>query len=194
MKGCSDDGAIAVAEVEGYGEMLARDGRGIPARLEAIRADMIDPLLADSGGHMVSAAGGRWVMAFEGAGEAVVAALFFQHGMVQREAPRSEDDRIRFRIAIAADDDRAANLAALAQPGGVAVTGPIYERLAPEQAGEFSAAGAPAAAYEALIGDGGARENSVAAHGKPPRRLSNSTVGWAIMLLLMLLLAASSYL
>ena len=197
MKGCSDDGAIAVAEVDGYSEMLARDGKALAARLDAIRTDMLEPLLADCGGRLSSAAGGRWVIAFEDAGEAAEAALFFQQGMAMRERPRIEDDRLRFRIAIAAgaDDDAAATLAALALAGGVAITAPLYEQLSAEQAAKFAAAGAPGAgAYEALMDDDGGAEMNVASRGKLPRRLSNTSIGWAIMVALLLLLAGLSYL
>jgi adenylate cyclase len=134
--------AILTADVVGYSRLMEHDEAGTLAALKAHRSELVDPLIAEHGGRVVKLMGDGALVEFPSVVDAVTCAVAVQNGMAQRNAEVPEAQRIRFRIGInlgdvISDDDDiygdgvniAARLEALAEPGGVCVSGTVYEHV-----------------------------------------------------------------
>src|SRR6476619_6267223 len=135
--------AILAADVVGYSALMERDEDRTLARLKAHRRDFIEPLIAEYQGRVVKLMGDGALVEFASVVDAVRCAVLIQQGMTEREAQVPETERIRFRIGInlgdvihEADGDLygdgvnvAARLEQLAEPGGVIVSGTVYDQL-----------------------------------------------------------------
>jgi adenylate cyclase len=134
--------AILAADVAGYSRLVSRDERGTINRLKAVRKGLVEPVVARHGGRIVKLMGDGALVEFASAVGAVEAAAEIQGAMAEHEAARTEEDRIRFRIGINLGDivvdgddilgdgvNVAARLEALAEPGGVCVSGNVHEQV-----------------------------------------------------------------
>jgi adenylate cyclase len=134
--------AILAADVVGYARLIERDEAGTLERLKAHRKALIEPLVAEHQGRMVKLMGDGALCEFGSVVDAVQCALLIQQGMAEREADTPEDQRIRFRIGINLGDvvadegdlygdgvNVAARLEQLAQPGGIVISGTVYDHL-----------------------------------------------------------------
>src|SRR4029453_7652982 len=123
--------AILAADVVGYSRLVGDDEAGTIARLRALRKELIEPLIGEYRGRMVKLVGDGALVEFASAVDAVECAVAIQSGVAERQAAKTEDRRIQFRIGINVGDiivedgdilgdgvNVAARLEGLAEPGG----------------------------------------------------------------------------
>jgi adenylate cyclase len=135
--------AILAVDVVGYSSLMERDEDRTLARLKALRREFVEPSIAEHRGRVVKLMGDGALCEFGSVVDAVACAVLIQRGMAQREEDVPEPERIRFRIGVnlgdvihEADGDIygdgvnvAARLEQLCEPGGVVVSGTVYDHL-----------------------------------------------------------------
>ena len=134
--------AILAADVVGYSRLMGQDEQGTLERLKAHRKEFIEPLLAEHRGRIVNLAGDGALCEFASVVEAVACAVAIQEGMAGRELDLPAAERIRFRIGVNVGDvivegediygdgvNVAARLEGRAEPGGVCVSGKVYDEV-----------------------------------------------------------------
>ncbi len=121
---------------------MEADEEGTRARLRSLFAELIEPKIAADGCRIVKTTGDGILVEFESAVDAVRNALAIQTAMAGRNANLPEDRRITFRVGIYIDDvivegydiygdgvNVVARLEALADPGGVCISGDVYRQV-----------------------------------------------------------------
>jgi TolB-like protein/Tfp pilus assembly protein PilF len=134
--------AIMAADVVGYSRLIRADEEGTIAALRAMRADLVDPKLAEHNGRIVKLMGDGMLAEFASVVDAVRAAVETQLAVTEHNAGLPEDQRIEFRVGINLGDvvidgddiqgdgiNVAARLEGLAQPGGICVSGSVHEQV-----------------------------------------------------------------
>src|SRR3954452_11940328 len=134
--------AILAADVAGYSRLMGRDEPGTLERLRAHRREEVEPLVAGHRGRVVNWAGDGALCEFPSVVEAVACAVAIQEGVAEREPDRPAAERLRFRIGVNVGDviaegggiygdgvNVAARLQALAEPGGVCVSGQVRDEV-----------------------------------------------------------------
>jgi class 3 adenylate cyclase/TolB-like protein/tetratricopeptide (TPR) repeat protein len=134
--------AILAADMVGYSRLMEADETGTLTRQKRHRAELIDPRIASHHGSIVKLTGDGMLAEFPSVVEAVQCAVSIQTEMEAREGDVPEDRKIRYRIAVNLGDvifdegdvygdgvNIAARLEALAEPGGVVVSGTAYDHL-----------------------------------------------------------------
>ena len=134
--------AILAADVAGYSRLMGADEEGTHERLKAVHRQLVDPKIAEHHGRIVKTIGDGLLVEFTSVVDAVRCAAEVQRGMSDREPEATDERRIRFRIGInlgdvIADGDDifgdgvnvAARLEALAEPGGICVSGTVYDQI-----------------------------------------------------------------
>jgi TolB-like protein/class 3 adenylate cyclase/Flp pilus assembly protein TadD/rhodanese-related sulfurtransferase len=142
--------AILAADMVGYSRLMAADEAGTLARQNALRRELIDPKIAEYGGHLVKSTGDGVLVEFPSVVDALRCAVTVQLAMSDREAAEPEETRIAYRIGInlgdiiIEDDDIygdgvnvAARLEALAEPGGVCVSRTVVDHVKGKVASDF---------------------------------------------------------
>ncbi len=132
--------AILAADVVGYTRLIRADEEGTLAALKALRAGLIDPKIAEHHGRVVKLMGDGMLVEFGSVVDAVRAAVEAQQRVNERNAGLPEDKRIEFRVGVNLGDviidgddihgdgvNVAARLEGLAEPGGICVSGMVYE-------------------------------------------------------------------
>ncbi|MDP6566985.1 MAG: adenylate/guanylate cyclase domain-containing protein [Alphaproteobacteria bacterium] len=130
------------ADVVGYARLIRADEEGTIAALKALRADLIDPKLSQHNGRIVKLVGDGMLAEFPSVVDAVRAAVESQQAVAGHNADLPEDLRIAFRVGINLGDvvidgddihgdgvNVAARLEALAEPGGVCISGSVHEQV-----------------------------------------------------------------
>src|SRR6266852_3331055 len=107
--------AILAADVAGYSRLMGADEEGTLARLKALRAELIDPRVAEHNGRIVKTTGDGLLVEFASVVDAMRCAIAWQSAMADR--PQPAETRIEFRIGV----NLAARLEALAEPGGICI-------------------------------------------------------------------------
>src|SRR5215472_14035296 len=92
--------AVVIADVVGYSRLMERDEAGTHQRLRTLRAEFVDPKIAEHGGRIVDTAGDGMLLEFPSATSALRCAIEVQREMGARNATFAEDNRIDFRIGI----------------------------------------------------------------------------------------------
>ena len=134
--------AILAADVVGYSRLVRADEEGTLDRLKALRADLIDPKISEHRGRIVKLMGDGMLAEFSSVDDAVRAAAEIQQDVTVQNARLADSERIAFRVGINLGDvvidgddihgdgvNVAARLEALAQPGGICVSGKVYEEI-----------------------------------------------------------------
>jgi class 3 adenylate cyclase len=134
--------SIFAADVAGYSRLMGMDEEGMHERLKAHRRELVDPKIGEHSGRIVKTTGDGMLVEFPSVVDAVRCAAELQRVMIDREAGIPEDRRIRFRTrinlgdVIVEDDDIfgdgvniAARLEALAEPGGICISGTVYDQI-----------------------------------------------------------------
>jgi adenylate cyclase len=132
--------AIFAADVAGYSRLMSADEAGTLAAVQSCLSQVVEPAIAEHGGHVFKRMGDGLLAEFPSAVRAVSCAAEIQSNMNNREALVGQP--IQFRIGvnlgdvIAEGDDFfgdgvniAARLEALAEPGGVCVAGTVYDQV-----------------------------------------------------------------
>ena len=134
--------AIMAADVVGYSRLMGEDEAGTLAALKAHRQELIDPEIAAHSGRIVKLMGDGTLVEFASVVDAVECAADIQRGMTARNLDVAEEARIVFRIGvhlgdvIVEDDDIygegvniAARLEGLAEPGGICISGQVFDQV-----------------------------------------------------------------
>lgn len=134
--------AIFAADIVGYSRLMEVDERGTITRQKAHWAELIDPEIAEHQGRIVKLMGDGILVEFASAVDSVRCAIAIQQAMAEREPELPYDQRIRYRIGINVGDividgddilgdgvNVAARLEALAEPGGIAISGNVHEHV-----------------------------------------------------------------
>ncbi|MCZ6749297.1 MAG: tetratricopeptide repeat protein [SAR324 cluster bacterium] len=127
--------AILMADVVGYSRLMGQDDEATVAQLKAFRRTFDDHIRKHRG-RLVNAPGDSILAEFASVVDAVQCAVEVQREFAQRNAELPSDRRMQFRIGvnlgdIVADDQAiygdgvniAARLEALAEPGGIVISG-----------------------------------------------------------------------
>ena len=140
--------AILAADVVGYTRLMEADEEGTPARLKAVRSEIVDPKIAECGGRIVKTTGDGILVEFTSAVEAVRGAVEVQ----ERMAAKGGD--IRFRVGVNIGDiiidsddifgdgvNLAARLEAAAPEGGILISAAVHDHVAGKIDATFSDGG-----------------------------------------------------
>ena len=146
--------AILAADVVGYSGLMEKDEAGTLAALRAHRTELIEPLIARQAGRVVKLMGDGLLAEFASIVDAVSCAVEIQQGMTARNQAASDGKRMEFRIGVNLGDvviegedihgdgvNLAARLEALAEPGGICVSGTVREHIAGKLDHEFNDGG-----------------------------------------------------
>jgi adenylate cyclase len=142
--------AILALDVAGYSRLMSVDEEGTHERLKAHLGQLVDPKIKEHRGRTVKNTGDGLLAEFASVVDAVRCAAEVQRGMIDREPVVADDRRIRFRIGINLGDviveahdifgdgvNIAARLEALAQPGGICVSGMVHDHIRDKLAYRF---------------------------------------------------------
>jgi adenylate cyclase len=132
---------ILAADVVGYSALVDRDEAGTLAQLKASR-EALTAEIARYRGRVFGASGDSLLAEFGSVVNAVECAVRMQRTLEERNAALPEAKRMRFRIGINLGDvivdgddllgegvNIAARLQALAEPGGVLISGSVFDQV-----------------------------------------------------------------
>ncbi len=134
--------AIFAGDVAGYSRLMGADEEGTLRQLKAHRKELIDPKITEHRGHIVKTTGDGILVEFVSVVDAVRCAVDIQRDMIERNIEVPPDTRIQFRIGINVGDiisdsddifgdgvNVAARLEAMADPGGIMVSGVVHDQV-----------------------------------------------------------------
>jgi adenylate cyclase len=134
--------AILALDVAGYSRLMGMDEEGTHERLKAHLGQLVDPKIKEYRGRVVKNTGDGLLAEFASVVDAVRGAVEVQRGMIDSEPMVTDERRIRFRVGINLGDviveehdifgdgvNVAARLEALAEPGGICVTGMVHDHI-----------------------------------------------------------------
>jgi TolB-like protein len=146
--------AILAADVAGYARLTGLDEEGTHARLQAHLRSFVDPTIREHRGRIVKTTGDGLLAEFASTADAVRCGLEIQRGMARRNTGVAQENRIEFRIGINIDDiiidagdmfgdgvNVAVRLEAIAEPGGICISGRVFDEMRDELGAEFEDAG-----------------------------------------------------
>jgi len=133
--------AVFAADVEGYSRLMGADEVGTLKGLTERRA-ILDKLIGDHRGRIANTAGDSVLAEFGSAVEAVQCAVEAQAALAEANSNQAPERRISFRIGIHIGDvmvragdlfgdgvNIAARLQSIAKPGGVYISGAMYDQV-----------------------------------------------------------------
>ena len=133
--------AILAADVVGFSEMMGENEDRTLKNLKACRT-LTDESITSNHGRIFGSAGDSILAEFASHVDAVVAATEFQRNLRQRNEGVSEEDRMMFRIGLNLGDvivegdnlygdgvNGASRLEALAEPGGISLSGKFHDEV-----------------------------------------------------------------
>ena len=134
--------AILAADVVGYTRLIEADEAGTLVALKARRSEVLSPLVAKHRGRVFKLMGDGVLIEFASAVNALACAVELQKNMYDANARVSGEHSIRLRIGINLGDvvvdgsdlfgdgvNLAVRLQALAEPGGICVSGKLREEV-----------------------------------------------------------------
>jgi TolB-like protein/class 3 adenylate cyclase len=134
--------AIMSADVVGFSRLMEADEVGTLDALKKRRSEVLAPLIAKYHGRLVKVMGDGVLVEFTSAVNAAQCALDLQSDTAKANAPLPEAKRISLRIGVNLGDviveggdiygdgvNVAARLESLAEPGGVCVSGSVYDQV-----------------------------------------------------------------
>jgi TolB-like protein/class 3 adenylate cyclase len=134
--------AILAADVVGYSRLMGEDETGTLTALKGLRSELIDPIIAEHKGRIVKLMGDGALVEFASVVDAVECAVSIQRNMVGRTADIPDSKRITFRIGVNVGDviidgddiygdgiNVAARLEGIADPGGVCISGTVFDQI-----------------------------------------------------------------
>ena len=83
--------AILSADVVGYSRLMGADEAGTLERLKALRAEVVDPVIAAHGGRIVKLMGDGALVEFASVVSAVDCAVEIQHAVAEANGAAAED-------------------------------------------------------------------------------------------------------
>jgi adenylate cyclase len=134
--------AILAADVAGYSRLMGANEVGTLRALKSLRREVVDPALTAHGGRVVKLTGDGILVEFTSAVDAVACAVEVQRAMARRNAAAPPERTIDYRIGVNIGDvivdgedlygdgvNVAARLEALAEAGGVCISGAVHEHV-----------------------------------------------------------------
>jgi adenylate cyclase len=134
--------AILAADVAGYSRLMAEDEMRTLACLKQLRAEVIEPKIAEFRGRVVGSAGDSLLVEFASAVSAVDCAIQMQNNIRLQNAELPPDRCMQFRVGVNLGDviadgetiygdgvNIAARLEKLADPGGVCIARSVYDQV-----------------------------------------------------------------
>jgi adenylate cyclase len=134
--------AVLAADVVGFSALMGQDEEGTLARIKDLRREVLEPKVHDHQGRVVKTTGDGILVEFSSPVEAVRCATEIQECLAatgSREPPKALQLRIGINlgdIIIEADGDIygdgvnvAARLEQIAEPGGISISGKVYEEV-----------------------------------------------------------------
>lgn len=145
--------AIMAADLVGYSRLMEANEVDTLQQLKAAR-DVIDTIIEDHNGVIITTAGDSIVAAFSSALSAIDCAVQIQNHMVTHNAARSSDAPLLFRIGMNVGDviidngdifgdtvNIAARLEGIAEPGGICVSRSVRDHIRKQRKLKFEDAG-----------------------------------------------------
>ena len=180
---------VLCADVHGYSRLMEADEAGTLGTLRRYRT-AIAGLVARHDGRIVNTWGDAVIAEFASVVEAVQCAVEIQQEISNRDPDLPQADRMRFRIGINLGDvmvegsdiygdgvNIAARLQELAEPGGVVVSGTVYDQVHNKLSVGFDCLGqqpmknvAPVTSYRVTLGGRADAGSGVPADERPPPR------------------------
>ena len=126
--------AILAADVAGYTRRMEADSEGTVAAWQDAREDVVKPSVGEFSGKIVKLTGDGFLVEFATVQDAVNCAIAMQRGL----ASSSLDFRIGINLGDIIDDGEdihgegvnvAARLEGLAEPGGICISGDVYNQV-----------------------------------------------------------------
>lgn len=134
--------AVLAADMVGFSRLMEVDEAGTLARLKTHRVELIDPAISKNRGVIIKTTGDGMLAEFHSVVDAVLCAAEVQRRMARRNADVPPPRWIQFRIGINLGDvivdqndifgdgvNVAARLEALAEPGGICVSGAVRDQV-----------------------------------------------------------------
>ena len=134
--------AILAADVVGYSRLMGADESGTLSALKSHRKELIEPMSQQYGGRIVKLMGDGTLMEFASVVDAVLFAVEVQCAMREQNADVSAERQIVYRIGINIGDiivdgddiygdgvNIAARLEGLSEPGGICVSGNVFNQV-----------------------------------------------------------------
>ncbi|TJV92589.1 MAG: guanylyl cyclase, partial [Mesorhizobium sp.] len=135
--------AILAADVVGYSRLMGEDEVGTLEGLKSCRRELINPEIKKHHGRMIKLMGDGALVEFASVVDAVQCAAVIQRRMADRNKGTAEARQIRFRIGVNLGDiivegddiygdgvNIAARLQAIAEPGGICISGTAFDHAA----------------------------------------------------------------
>ena len=132
--------AILASDVVGYSRLMGVNEERTLAQLQAHQRELLEPSISEHRGRIVKTTGDGMLVEFASVVDALRCATEIQRSMTERNAEVPTAERIEFRIGINVGDimseggdifgdgvNVAARLEALADPGGICVSGRVQE-------------------------------------------------------------------
>ena len=179
---------VLCADVQGYSRMMEADEAGTMAALRRYRT-AISGLVERHDGRIVNTWGDAVIAEFASVVEAVQCAVEIQQEISSQQSAEPDAQRMRFRIGINLGDvmvegtdiygdgvNIASRLQELAEPGGVVISGTVYDQVHNKLSLGFDFLGrqevrnvAPVTSYRvAMAGDAGDRRGAPVDPSPPP--------------------------
>lgn len=134
--------AVLIADVVGYGRLSQIDEEGTRSHFQADLRDVFEPTIAQHHGRLVNTMGDGLLVEFHSVVDALRCAVEVQRQKAERNADAADGRRLDFRIGINLGDiivegddihgdgvNIADRMQALAEPGGIAISGTAYDQV-----------------------------------------------------------------
>jgi adenylate cyclase len=134
--------AILIADVVGYSRLSQIDEEGTRTRFQRDMKTVLEPCISRHNGRLVKTMGDGLLVEFHSVVDAVRCAVDMQREKADQQQPAPPAERLDFRIGINLGDvivegddihgdsvNIAARIQALAQPGGIVISGTAYDQM-----------------------------------------------------------------
>lgn len=134
--------AVLALDVVGYSRLIGADETGTLAALIECRRSIVEPVVAEHSGRIAKLMGDGALVEFASVVDAVECGLAIQGAFVAHNAAIAEEKAIRLRMGINVGDiiiehgdiygdgiNVAARLEAIAEPGGICISGTVFDQV-----------------------------------------------------------------